>query len=123
MGKRKEEMMGTARLEAELKELRRDNDDLKRYILALQGEVYGARLAAKYLDKELAGRCVSVCVVCVNACVWSSSHSSSLTNSVSLELFQSHPCTSVGFPELLESICIISHVSVSLTRWCHCSCF
>ncbi|KAK2186834.1 hypothetical protein NP493_187g00048 [Ridgeia piscesae] len=56
MGKRKEEMMGTARLEAELKELRRDNDDLKRYILALQGEVYGARLAAKYLDKELAGR-------------------------------------------------------------------
>ena len=60
MGRRKEEMMGTARLEAELKELRRDNDDLKRYILALQGEVYGARLAAKYLDKELAGRWVQL---------------------------------------------------------------
>lgn len=25
-------------------------------ILAMQNEVYGARLAAKYLDKELAGR-------------------------------------------------------------------
>ena len=51
--------MVTARLDAELQELRRDNDDLKRYILALQGEVYGARLAAKYLDKELAGRWVT----------------------------------------------------------------
>ena len=52
--------MVTARLDAELQELRRDNDDLKRYILALQGEVYGARLAAKYLDKELAGRWATV---------------------------------------------------------------
>ena len=44
------------RLEAEMKELRRENEDLRQYVLALQGEVYGARLAAKYLDKELAGR-------------------------------------------------------------------
>lgn len=42
--------------EVEIKELYRENADLKQYVLALQGEVYGARLAAKYLDKELAGR-------------------------------------------------------------------
>lgn len=46
------------RVEAEVKELRNENEDLRQYILALQGEVYGARLAAKYLDKELAGRSV-----------------------------------------------------------------
>ncbi|KAK8728722.1 hypothetical protein OTU49_009111, partial [Cherax quadricarinatus] len=36
--------------------LRKENDSLRRYILGLQGELYGAKLAAKYLDKELAGR-------------------------------------------------------------------
>jgi len=46
----------SSRFEAEVKELTRENVDLKQYVLALQGEVYGARLAAKYLDKELAGR-------------------------------------------------------------------
>lgn len=51
-------MMDQAIMEAEIKELRKENHELKQYILALQGEVYGARLAAKYLDKELAGRCV-----------------------------------------------------------------
>lgn len=54
--KRIKENLVTARLEAELKELSHENLDLKQYVLALQGEVYGARLAAKYLDKELAGR-------------------------------------------------------------------
>ena len=54
--KRKGEMWNQSLLESELKELRKDNSELKQYILALQGEVYGARLAAKYLDKELAGR-------------------------------------------------------------------
>jgi len=44
----------------EVKDLNRENAELKQYILALQGEVYGARLAAKYLDKELAGRFVNV---------------------------------------------------------------
>lgn len=44
------------RVTAEVKELRIENEELRQYILALQGEVYGARLAAKYLDKELAGR-------------------------------------------------------------------
>lgn len=47
------------RVTAEVKELRIENEELRQYILALQGEVYGARLAAKYLDKELAGRWVS----------------------------------------------------------------
>jgi len=45
-----------AQMEAEMQELKRENCDMKQYVLALQGEVYGARLAAKYLDKELAGR-------------------------------------------------------------------
>ncbi|XP_066939294.1 Golgi-associated PDZ and coiled-coil motif-containing protein-like [Macrobrachium rosenbergii] len=36
--------------------LRKENESLRRYILGLQGELYGAKLAAKYLDKELAGR-------------------------------------------------------------------
>lgn len=56
MEKRKHEAMGQACLEAEVQELRKENTELKQYILALQGEVYGSRLAAKYLDKELAGR-------------------------------------------------------------------
>ncbi|XP_033099367.1 Golgi-associated PDZ and coiled-coil motif-containing protein-like isoform X2 [Anneissia japonica] len=45
-----------ARLEAEVNELIKENESLKHHVLALQGEVYGSRLAAKYLDKELAGR-------------------------------------------------------------------
>lgn len=45
-------------LEAQLKLLQKENDDLRQYSIALQSEVYGARLAAKYLDKELAGRSV-----------------------------------------------------------------
>ncbi|XP_050708625.1 Golgi-associated PDZ and coiled-coil motif-containing protein-like isoform X2 [Eriocheir sinensis] len=36
--------------------LRRENNSLRCFILGLQGELYGAKLAAKYLDKELAGR-------------------------------------------------------------------
>jgi len=44
-------------------ELKRENSDMKQYVLALQGEVYGARLAAKYLDKELAGRYVIWCYI------------------------------------------------------------
>ncbi|XP_011667355.1 Golgi-associated PDZ and coiled-coil motif-containing protein isoform X2 [Strongylocentrotus purpuratus] len=44
------------RLEAEVDVMRKENAELRQHILGLQGEVYGARLAAKYLDKELAGR-------------------------------------------------------------------
>ena len=50
--------MKEARMEAELKEFQKENVELRQHIMALQGEVYGARLAAKYLDKELAGRWV-----------------------------------------------------------------
>jgi hypothetical protein len=43
-------------MHATIEELRKENDELKDYALNLQSEIYGARLAAKYLDKELAGR-------------------------------------------------------------------
>lgn len=56
MTKRTEEVMNASRVEAEVKLMKRENQELRQYILALQSEVYGARLAAKYLDKELAGR-------------------------------------------------------------------
>lgn len=52
--------MKEAQLEAEVKLLRKENEALRRHIAVLQAEVYGARLAAKYLDKELAGRCVKM---------------------------------------------------------------
>lgn len=39
-----------------MKQIEKENDMLRKHIFSLQGEVYGARLAAKYLDKELAGR-------------------------------------------------------------------
>ena len=54
--KRKNAETPPAQMEAEMQELKRENSEMKQYVLALQGEVYGARLAAKYLDKELAGR-------------------------------------------------------------------
>ncbi|CAI9740154.1 Golgi-associated PDZ and coiled-coil motif-containing protein-like [Octopus vulgaris] len=56
MTKRSQEVMQVSRVEAEVKQLKKENHELRQYILALQSEVYGARLAAKYLDKELAGR-------------------------------------------------------------------
>ncbi|XP_037519949.1 LOW QUALITY PROTEIN: Golgi-associated PDZ and coiled-coil motif-containing protein-like [Rhipicephalus sanguineus] len=43
-------------LEAEVAQLRKENAALRRDIVSLQSEVFGAKLAAKYLDKELAGR-------------------------------------------------------------------
>ncbi|XP_076129497.1 Golgi-associated PDZ and coiled-coil motif-containing protein isoform X1 [Alosa pseudoharengus] len=52
----KKEKMKEAKLEAEVKMHKKENDSLRRHIAVLQAEVYGARLAAKYLDKELAGR-------------------------------------------------------------------
>ena len=55
--KRKSVETSPAQVEAEMHEVKKENSDMKQYVLALQGEVYGARLAAKYLDKELAGRC------------------------------------------------------------------
>ncbi|KAI1897501.1 hypothetical protein AGOR_G00083920 [Albula goreensis] len=52
----KKEKMKEVKLEAEVKLYKKENDALRRHIAVLQAEVYGARLAAKYLDKELAGR-------------------------------------------------------------------
>lgn len=48
--------MKVANLEYELSEFKKENDYLKRQLVELSSEIYGARLAAKYLDKELAGR-------------------------------------------------------------------
>ncbi|GFT92706.1 golgi-associated PDZ and coiled-coil motif-containing protein [Nephila pilipes] len=42
--------------ESQIYQLRRENELLKQCNVALQSEVFGSRLAAKYLDKELAGR-------------------------------------------------------------------
>lgn len=52
----KKEKLAEARLEKEVHLFRKENEALRRHIAVLQAEVYGARLAAKYLDKELAGR-------------------------------------------------------------------
>ncbi|XP_066563768.1 Golgi-associated PDZ and coiled-coil motif-containing protein [Amia ocellicauda] len=52
----KKEKVKEVKLEAEVKLLKKENEALRRHIAVLQAEVYGARLAAKYLDKELAGR-------------------------------------------------------------------
>ncbi|XP_017288251.1 Golgi-associated PDZ and coiled-coil motif-containing protein isoform X2 [Kryptolebias marmoratus] len=52
----KKDKLSEARLEAEVRMFKKENEALRRHIAVLQAEVYGARLAAKYLDKELAGR-------------------------------------------------------------------
>lgn len=43
-------------LRTENAQLQVENAALRNSVLALNSEVYGAKLAAKYLDKELAGR-------------------------------------------------------------------
>jgi hypothetical protein len=50
------ENLNIALLQAELNEFKRENEFLKEQMVNLTSEVYGARLAAKYLDKELTGR-------------------------------------------------------------------
>ncbi len=52
----RQEILPPAKLQTEVELLLRENQQLRKFILAMQNEVYGARLAAKYLDKELAGR-------------------------------------------------------------------
>ncbi|XP_034756301.1 Golgi-associated PDZ and coiled-coil motif-containing protein isoform X1 [Etheostoma cragini] len=52
----KKEKLAEARLETEARLFKKENEALRRHMAVLQAEVYGARLAAKYLDKELAGR-------------------------------------------------------------------
>lgn len=48
--------MELSQLRSENAQLLLENSTLRNSILALNSEVYGAKLAAKYLDKELAGR-------------------------------------------------------------------
>ncbi|CAG9814214.1 unnamed protein product [Phaedon cochleariae] len=45
-----------ARCKADVIQLRSENASLRNEVLALTSDVYGAKLTAKYLDKELAGR-------------------------------------------------------------------
>ncbi|KAG5900142.1 hypothetical protein JTB14_012815 [Gonioctena quinquepunctata] len=45
-----------AQYKADIVQLQSENAALRNEVLALTSEVYGAKLAAKYLDKELAGR-------------------------------------------------------------------
>ena len=52
----KKEKVREVKLDAEARLHKKENEALRRHIAVLQAEVYGARLAAKYLDKELAGR-------------------------------------------------------------------
>jgi len=49
-------MLPVAKLQAEAEFLRKENSYLRKCVMGLQNEVYGARLAARYLDRELAGR-------------------------------------------------------------------
>lgn len=49
-------LLEPTRLREENAQLKLENSALRNTMLALNSEVYGAKLAAKYLDKELAGR-------------------------------------------------------------------
>jgi golgi-associated PDZ and coiled-coil motif-containing protein len=50
------ELLSRALLEETLSEYKKENDSLKTQLVNLNSEIFGARLASKYLDKELAGR-------------------------------------------------------------------
>ncbi|UJR36480.1 hypothetical protein I4U23_029203 [Adineta vaga] len=56
IAKQREEYKQNAIPEIKVHEIEKENEKLKTQILNLQSEIYGSRLAAKYLDKELAGR-------------------------------------------------------------------
>lgn len=49
-------LMSLAQAQNELEATRRENEQLREQLLQATSEIYGAKLAAKYLDKELAGR-------------------------------------------------------------------
>ncbi|XP_059897239.1 Golgi-associated PDZ and coiled-coil motif-containing protein isoform X1 [Gadus macrocephalus] len=56
LGANRKDKLREVKLDAEVRQHKKENEALRRHIAVLQAEVYGARLAAKYLDKELAGR-------------------------------------------------------------------
>lgn len=49
-------IMSLALAQNELDVVRRENETLREQLVQATSEIYGAKLAAKYLDKELAGR-------------------------------------------------------------------
>ncbi|XP_043245821.1 Golgi-associated PDZ and coiled-coil motif-containing protein-like [Amphibalanus amphitrite] len=53
---RRRDLLREEKMVSELQRLRSEVDQLNAYIVSLQSEVVGCRLAAKYMDKELAGR-------------------------------------------------------------------
>lgn len=56
MTKQREEIRSNEIWKIKSQEVEKENQKLQAQIINLQSEVYGSRLAAKYLDKELAGR-------------------------------------------------------------------
>lgn len=54
--KQRDEFKQNLKPEIQAQEFEKENAKLKTQIVNLQSEIYGSRLAAKYLDKELAGR-------------------------------------------------------------------
>ncbi len=56
IAKQREEFKQNVTSEIKVQELEKENEKLKTQLINLQSEIYGSRLAAKYLDKELAGR-------------------------------------------------------------------
>ncbi|CAF0811791.1 unnamed protein product [Rotaria sp. Silwood1] len=56
IAKQRDEFKQNLTPEIKAQEFEKENTKLKAQIINLQSEIYGSRLAAKYLDKELAGR-------------------------------------------------------------------
>ena len=56
MTKQRDEFKQNIISDIKVQELEKENEKLKSQMINLQSEIYGSRLAAKYLDKELAGR-------------------------------------------------------------------
>ena len=56
---RRRDLLREEKLLSEVRGLRAEADQLNANIVSLQSELVGCRLAAKYMDKELAGRWVT----------------------------------------------------------------
>ncbi|CAF2385385.1 unnamed protein product [Rotaria sp. Silwood2] len=56
IAKQRDEFKQNLTAEIKAQEFEKENTKLRAQIINLQSEIYGSRLAAKYLDKELAGR-------------------------------------------------------------------
>lgn len=49
-----------AKLQSEVEVLKMENQRIKQELMSLQSELFGTKLAARYLDKELAGRLLHI---------------------------------------------------------------